>query len=273
MKILLLLATLVVGMVLFIRFIEIRSLYCPLKEIEETPSQYGMKFEEVLFRTQDQVELKAWYVFSNSGKESPFVFLLSHGNGGNIGHRLEKISILRELGVDIFIYDYRGYGHSQGSPSERGLYMDAMAAYKYLTQDRKIAQNRIILYGESLGGAVTWDLARKVESAGVISEDTFTSIAEMSKRYYPWIPRFLIRSRYDSLSLVGEIHTPKLIIHSVDDDIIPYEMGRSLYQACANPKRFLKLKGPHNSAFLDSQQIYVRGIRDFLQSILSNGSS
>jgi len=253
-----------VSLLIYFRYIEKRSLYFPMRGIETTPAVIGLSFEEISFKTSDEIILNGWFIPDKEAKDTVLFF---HGNGGNISHRLEKIAILHNLGLNVFIFDYRGYGKSQGSPSEKGLYRDGEAAYGYLIKQCGIPPNNIILYGESLGGAVAIDLAKDNKVKALITEDLFSSIKEMVKIIYPFFPHFILQSRFDSISKIKDIEVPKLIIHSVDDEIIPFCLGEKLFQQAAPPKEFLKIRGGHNTAFIDSEEVYKSGIRSFLQSI------
>lgn len=253
-----------VGLLIYFRYIEKRSLYFPMRGIETTPAVIGLSFEEISFKADDGITLNGWFI---PDKEAKDTILFFHGNGGNISHRLEKIAILHNLGLNVFIFDYRGYGKSRGSPSEKGLYRDGEAAYGYLIKQRGIPPNNIILYGESLGGAVAIDLAKDNKVKALITEDLFSSMKDMVKIIYPFLPHFILQSRFDSISKIKDIEVPKLIIHSVDDEIIPFRLGEKLFQQAAPPKEFLKMRGGHNTAFIDSEEVYKSGIRSFLQSI------
>jgi uncharacterized protein len=247
-------------LVLSIRYIERRSLYFPMKDITTTPAQAGLPYEEVYFKTSDNKRLNGWLISSD---RTVFTVIFCHGNAGNIGHRLEKIAMLNKLGLNVFIFDYRGYGKSDGAPSESGLYKDVLAAYDFLVSDRGIKGDDIIVYGESLGGAVAIDLAAKASVKALIAEDTFTSVKDMARMAYPFMPPFVFSTRFDSISKVKEIGCPKLIIHSLDDEIVPFSLGEKLFNAAHEPKRFLKIRGGHNTAFLDSKKQFIEGIRSF----------
>ncbi len=247
-----------------IRYIEKRSIYFPMKEITATPQLAGLPYEEVYFDTSDNKRLNGWFVAYN---EAEFTVILCHGNAGNISHRLEKTAMFYDARLNVLIFDYRGYGKSEGIPSEQGLYKDVNAAYDYLTVERKIPKEKIILYGESIGGAVAIDLARKVNAGALITEETFTSVKDMARIAYPFIPHFIFSARFDAVSRIKDISCPKLIIHSVDDEIVPFHLGEKLFNAAAPPKEFLKIRGTHNTAFLDSKKQFIEGIRSFLDGL------
>jgi len=249
---------------LIIRYIERQSIFFPIKEIAAAPREAGLQCEDVYFETSDKKRINGWFVPCERAK---YTILFCHGNAGNMGHRLEKILAFHNMGFDVFIFDYRGYGKSVGRPHEAGLYKDAFGAYEYLVKTRKIFAENIILYGESIGGGVAIELARKQKVKALITEDTFSSIKEMSGMACPFIPHFAISNKFDSLSKIRHIDSPKLIIHSTDDEIVPFWMGEKLYDASGPPKKFLKIKGSHNTAFFDSEKECTEGMKSFIDNL------
>lgn len=252
----------IVALFMYIRYIERHSIYFPMKIIETCPDVIGLSYKEVSFRTDDGCLLNGWFI---TNKDAEYTLLFFHGNAGNISHRLEKINIFYNLGLSIFIFDYRGYGKSHGSPSEKGLYQDAEAAYRYLIKERNISADNIILYGESLGGAVAIELASRQNVKALITEEAFSSVKDMVRIIYPFLPPAVLQSRFDSISKIKDIKAPKLIIHSIDDEIVPFSLGEKLFQAASVPKEFLKIRGGHNTAFLDSEEAFKSGIKNFLK--------
>ena len=250
-------------LIFYLRGFERRVIFYPTKEIEYLPSQAGLEFEDVFFKSSDNVDINAWFV---PAKDSRYLVLFCHGNAGNIRHRVEKIKIFHELGLSVFILDYRGYGRSKGAPSERGIYRDAKSAYDYLLS-RKIKPEQIIGYGESIGGAVVIDLGYKNKMAGLIIDSAFSHAKDMAKIIYPFLPYWIFSSRFDSIGKIKSIKTPKLIIHSINDEIVPYKLGRKLYEAAAEPKEFLEVHGGHNSNFFESETIYREKIKDFVNKL------
>ncbi|MFC1621754.1 alpha/beta hydrolase [Candidatus Omnitrophota bacterium] len=260
----------------YIRYFEYKSLYFPMKEIEIDPSAVGLNYEDVYFETEDGVKINAWFVPAG---DSEYTLLFSHGNGGNISHRVEKILFLNGLGLNVFIFDYRGYGKSsgrprtsrfapvRGRPSEKGFYKDIEAAYNYLVTEKNIPPERIIPYGESLGGPVALDLASKKKVRALITESTFTSTVDMARALYPVFPAFLMSEKFDSLNKIKDIKVPKLIIHSKNDDIVPFSLSLKLFNAAPEPKHHTILMGSHNSAYVDSKDVYLSGIREFLRDL------
>lgn len=249
--------------VIYLRYIEKRSLFYPAKEIEYLPKDFGLVSEDIFFKTPDNVELNGWFV---SSKDVRYTILFCHGNAGNISHRMEKLKFFQGLGCNIFIFDYRGYGRSKGAPSERGLYNDAQGAYNYLLS-RKIAPEQIIGYGESIGGAVIIDLASQNRLGGLIIDSSISNAKDMVRIIYPFLPYWVLSSRWDSVNKIKSITIPKLIIHSINDEIVPYEQGRKLFENAASPKEFLQVRGGHNSCFFESTQIFKEKIADFLKRL------
>ena len=210
----------------FLYFYQHRLIFYPIREILATPSQIGLAYQNVRFRTSDDLELAGWFI---AGDKEGEVVLFCHGNAGNISHRLDAIRIFHELGLGVLIFDYRGYGESEGVPSEQGTYLDGGAAWEYLTAERGLPANKIIVFGRSLGGAVAARLCVEENPFACILESTFTSLPKLAASFYPIYPtEFICRIRYDTLSLVTAIGCPLLIVHSRDDEIIPFEHGQNL---------------------------------------------
>jgi len=207
------------------------------RDLVATPHALGLEYEDVWLETSDGVRIHAWYVPANGAGRALMFF---HGNAGNISHRLDTLRILNELGLNVLMVEYRGYGRSEGRPSEAGTLLDALAAWDHL-QGRGFAPQDIILFGRSLGGAVAAQLARERPPAGLVLESTFTSVPDIGAEVYPWLPvRLLSHIRYDSLSAIRSFHFPVLVVHSPGDGIIPYHHGRRLFEAANPPKQFLE---------------------------------
>lgn len=245
-----------------LRSLEDRTLYYPEKGLDATPRAYGWAFEDLRLKTEDGVEVHGWYIPGTK----PFVLLLAHGNAGTISHRLNKAALLRRTGAGLLLFDYRGYGQSAGRPSEQGTYRDAEAAYRYLTETKGILANRVFFYGESLGCAVALEMALRHPGAGVILESPFTSTVDMGKLVFPWLPaKWIVRHRYDNLLKIPKLTTPLLIMHSPQDEIVPFHMGQRLFQAAPEPKTFLELKGGHNEGYMDTGERYVSAVKAFVE--------
>lgn len=247
----------------YIRYIEKRSIFFPTKEIEYLPKELGLNFEDVFFKTGDNTEINGWFVTSASAK---YTVIFCHGNAGNISHRIEKLKFFHGLSLNVFIFDYRGYGRSKGRPSEKGMYLDVKGAYDYLLS-KGVLPLQIIGYGESLGNAAAIDLAYKNTLKALIIDSAFTSARDMAKLIYPFLPPGIISSRLNSIEKIKSISAPKLIIHSINDEIVPYKFGQKLFAAAAEPKEFLQIHGGHNSCFFESENILREKIADFINKL------
>lgn len=248
----------------YVKYIEKKSIFFPFRELEATPKDLHLAFEDVYLDTSDGEKLNAWFVPSTGSQR---MLLFFHGNGGNISHRLESIDIFNKLGLGIFIIDYRGYGASTGRPTEKGIYLDAQAAYDYLLRQKNIRPENIIVYGESLGAQAAVDLASKNKVAALILEEAFTSAKDMSAAIYPFLPTIFLSVKFDSSNKIKKISCPKLIIHSRNDEIVPFRLGRKLYDAAPEPKEFLELTGGHNTCIFDSHDLFVSGLKKFLAKL------
>jgi len=242
----------------------------PGRALEATPADIGLKYEDVRFDTADGERLHGWYVPAVNARG---VLLFFHGNAGNISHRLESIMIFNRLGLDVLIVDYRGYGQSTGKPTESGTYRDAQAAWNYLLGERRASPGRIVIFGRSLGGAVgAWlaaGLPVEQRPAAVIIESSFTSGADMARRLYPLFPaRLLTRLKYTVAEYAARLPCPVLVVHSRDDEIIPFAMGQAIYAAAPQPKDFIELRGDHNAGFWISREEYSAGLAEFLEGVL-----
>jgi uncharacterized protein len=250
---------------LFLYFMQSSYIYYPYAELTATPREVGLDFNDVSLITRDDKKIHGWYI-AHPAPRATLLFL--HGNAGNISHRLEKILIYHQLGIQVFIIDYRGYGQSEGTPSEEGTYLDAEAAWHYLTREKNIPEKSIILYGESLGAAVATWLGVRYSAGALIIESGFTSIESIAKHYYPYLPVSLItRIKYPSLERIMRISSPTLVVHSVDDEIIPFTHAVELYDSAIGPKSLLKLSGDHNNGFDMSGRLYKDGLDSFISTL------
>lgn len=275
------------GILIILMLLEEKFIYFPIKypagewDVEEIYAGRGQtipKVEDCFFSATDGVRLHGWFCTPQRKTEqgmapvpTEMTLLWFHGNAGNISHRYDMIRRLMPLPVSVFILDYRGYGKSKGEPSEQGIYLDARAAWDYLVQQRGLSAGRIALFGKSLGSAAAIELATQVDPAGLIVQSGFTSIPEMASAVLPFIPRHMVRTKMDSIGKVGRIRCPKLFIHSPTDEVVPYALGRRLYEAAAEPKRFYQVAGaPHNETYLVGGAAYLEALRSFLHSCAPN---
>ncbi len=262
MPIILFFIALVFLMLLFVRWFEWSNIYFPDKAIVATPDSIELPYEDVYFLTQDNIKLNGWFVPNNKARGT---MLLCHGNAGNISHRLEVISILHSLEFNVFIFDYRGYGRSRGFPTEKGTYLDTEAAYDYLLTRQDINKEELIVYGKSLGGAVAVDLALRAEVCAVIIDSAFTSVARMAQEIY-FLPQVehVLSIKYDTLSKIGKLSMPKLIIHSKEDEIVPFHHAMELFEEAKDPKKIYVMQGGHNEAIFMCEDEFKRELDDFL---------
>ena len=244
-------------------WMEGRFLYFPTRPLAATPESLGLRADELFVRTEDGVRLHGWWIKGVGGR----ALLFFHGNAGNIGDRLERAQILNErLGLDVFLVDYRGYGRSEGSPSEDGLYRDARAIHAQALE--RFRPGQIVLFGESLGSAVAVQLAIDRESAGVVLETPFLSVPAMARKHYPFVPTFLIRSRFDNESKIASVRSPKLFLVAGQDEIVPPDQGRRLFELAPEPKTLFVIPGAgHNDTYVTGGEEYWRAWSLFLGSV------
>jgi fermentation-respiration switch protein FrsA (DUF1100 family) len=275
------------GFIITIMAFEDRFIYFPEKFPEgqwdiKTVAAEGQVvpvIEDCFFQTPDGVRLHGWFCAPGKGEQgaiapvaAEMTLLWFHGNAGNITHRYGMIEMLVKLPANVFIIDYRGYGKSGGEPSEEGLYIDARAAWDYLTKDRRIAPDRIIIFGKSLGGVPAIDLASKSDAAGLIVQSSFSCAADMAQALMPFVPRAFIRTRMDSVGKIAGVKCPKLFIHSRSDEVVPFALGQKLFEAASDPKKFCEVKGAaHNDTYIIGGRAYFEDLREFILSC-SSGS-
>lgn len=244
-----------------------KMIYYPAQQLAADPADIGLSFKEVTFETEDDHQLHGWFV---SADEKALTVLYCHGNAGNISGRLETLRLLHSLGLNIFIFDYRGYGKSEGTPTEQGTYTDARAAWHYLTEEQKIDPGTIIVMGRSLGGSIAAWLAAQKNPAAAIIESTFTSAADLGADLYPWVPvRWLLRYDYRTEDYIQNIEAPLFMAHSRDDEIVPFRHGKTLFEKAPEPKTFVELRGSHGAGFLETEPQYRRQLRSFLEKFTS----
>ena len=242
-------------------------LYAPSAEYDYTPQDLGMKYEQVTLSTADQERIVAWWV-PHQGATATVLFC--HGNAGNISDRLSTVCTFHRMGYQVLIFDYRGYGQSTGRPCEQGIYLDAEAAWRYLTDTRGIPPNRIVVFGRSLGGGVAIELARRHPPAALMVESTFTSVADIGQQQYPFLPvRLLCRHPYSSIDKVPLLTCPKLFLHSCDDELIPLANGKRLFETASEPKRFIETPGEHDTGGFEYSTKTIATTAEWLSRTLS----
>lgn len=264
MKMILYLIVIIVLFLIFVRYLENTSVFYPQRTLDATPDDLGLPFDNVEITTQDHVKLHGWLIKAPSAKSTLLFF---HGNAGNISGRLGKIDLFHRLGLNVLIIDYRGYGNSEGHPSEQGIYKDAVAAYDYLMGREDMHDQSIISYGASLGGAVAIDLAIQRDVSCIIVDSTFSSAADIAKRIYPFIPSFLMKTKLDSIGKINDISVPILFIHSTEDQTIPFALGKKLYDATPGQKEFIEIVGTHTEGHIYDKEKIKNGIGAFLKKL------
>ncbi len=255
------------------RFIEKGLIFHPGKSNDSaTPDIYGIEYDDVIFKTEDGLNLNGWFVPGK--KSSPdadlHTLLWFHGNAGNINRRLDNIKMIYErVPVNVFIIDYRQYGRSEGKVTEEGTYIDARAALAYLHSRDDINNEKIIFFGRSLGSAVAVELALNEKCRALILETPFTSILEMGKKLYPYLPvSLLLQTKYDTLSKIGNIKVPILVMHGDQDKLVPFEHGKRIYDMANEPKEFYTIPGAgHNDTHIVGGEEYFDAIKNFVNKL------
>jgi fermentation-respiration switch protein FrsA (DUF1100 family) len=242
-------------------FFQGKAIYRPTRTVRQTPRDIGLDYEEVELIARDGTRITGWYVPARQGHKT---LIFCHGNAGNISQRLYKIAIFHGLGQNCLIFDYRGYGKSEGKPSEKGTYLDAEAAYEWLRNVKGAEAADIVVYGESLGGSIAANLAAASECGGLILEGAFTSFPALAKRLVPYMPALLMSEyKYDTGAAVENVRCPVLVIHSKDDEMIPLDFGKELFMRAGEPRRYVEIRGSHDDGFIVSEATYKRELRDW----------
>jgi fermentation-respiration switch protein FrsA (DUF1100 family) len=253
-----------------LRWFEHRQVYIPSTQMEASGADLGRPFEDVYFETSDSVRLNGWFFPADqNAPRSHLVILLLHGNAGNICHRLDYCRTWLELGVNVFVFDYRGYGLSHGRPHEEGTYLDAQAAYTWLRQ-KPFAPSNIIALGKSLGGGVASELAIRETLGGLILQNTFMSIADLGAELFPWLPvRWVNSIKYNTNSKLPQIRIPVLVAHSRDDEMIGFHHSEKNFAAANEPKMFLEIRGSHAGTLEAGGAHYLAGLEKFFARFFS----
>lgn len=260
-------AVFLLALFIMLRWFEHRQTYHPTRSFNSGAADLGRPWEDVHFAASDGVKLHAWFFPANTNSPRAHqAFVICHGNGGNISHRLHLCELLLRTGVNVLAFDYRGYGHSEGRPGEEGTYRDAQAAYAWLRQ-RGVAATSIVAYGESLGGGVASELAVRETLGGLVLQSSFTSVTDLGAELYPFLPvRTLGSIRYDTRSKLPRIHVPVLILHSRADGLIPFQHAERNFDAANDPKWLWEIGGNHNDG-LDDREKFTSGIEQLLSRL------
>jgi fermentation-respiration switch protein FrsA (DUF1100 family) len=255
------------GLVLL--FMQPKLLYRPLRDVAFTPADRGLSYEDAVFQSLDGLKLTGWHI---PAPHARFTILFCHGNGGNVMHTLDAVSLFHEMGLNSFVFDYRGYGNSEGRPTEAGTYLDARAAFDWLTRIKGVPADRIVVCGRSLGGGIAAHLAAEVQPAALAVEGAFTSYADIGARFYPYMPvRLFARFRYDTLACIRRVRCPVMVVHSRDDEVVPPEFGMRLFEVAGEPKRFAEIAGSHNDGFRLSADQYKEVWARWLDFLANRG--
>jgi len=269
MRSVIVIVALMVAFALTIRLLEDKFIYFPYKYPEGFwhPERFGLQLEECWFRAADGERLHGWYLHND---DTEATLLWCHGNAGNISDRLDNLAKLANLPVSVVVFDYRGYGKSEGSPDEAGIYLDARAAYDYLVLERGVDPEALIVFGRSLGGAVAVDLVMDRRAAGLVLESTFTSAKEMTRAMFGWLPiGLVIKSRFDSRDKIQRVSLPKLFIHGNADQVVPFKLGRRLFEAAPPPKQFYEIDGAgHNDTYVVGGKPYFQTLMAFIRDAI-----
>jgi fermentation-respiration switch protein FrsA (DUF1100 family) len=258
---------------MFLRWFEYKNVYQPRSHLDAEPSSVGRPFEDVRFTSPDGVRLHGWFFPARGIPNRPNeVFLICHGNGGNISHRLDLYQALLSTGAAVLAFDYRGYGQSEGRPSEEGTVLDAQAALAWL-RTRGFAASHVIAYGESLGGGIATELSVREPVGALVLQSTFTSIPDLGAEIFPWLPvRTVSRIKYDTHAKLPRLRVPLLIFHSRADTLIPFHHAENNFSAAREPKQLVELTGDHNDAVGDSEK-FAPALEAFLSRYFPSGAS
>ena len=251
------------GVCLMLMYLENSLTYVPTKYPAGNWQPTSIRVEDAEFTSADGTRLHGWY---SEVPNAQAVVLFCHGNAGNISHRDDVIAVLKRMSVTVLMFDYRGYGKSEGSPHEAGVLADARAARKWLAERAKVAEQDIVLMGESIGGGIAVDLAAKDGARGLILEDTFTSLPDTAAYHYPWLPvRLLMRGRLNSLAIIKQYQGPLLMCHGDADTIVPFRFGQQLFAAANEPKEFLVHPGANHNDERSTE--FLNAVARFIQAL------
>lgn len=252
-----------------IRWFEHKQIYKPNRQLAATGRELGRPVEDVWLKTPDGFRLHGWFFPAEAhAARSHQVLMLCHGNAGNIGHRLHWVKAWLELGLNVFVFDYRGYGRSEGRVHEMGTYTDAQTAWRWL-REKGYAPENIVVLGKSLGGGIASELASRERVGALILQSTFTSIPDIGSELFRWLPvRRLHTIQYDTINRLPRIQSPVLVAHGRADDLIGFHHAEKNFKAATGPKMFLEIAGDHVSTIEDGREEYVEGLKVFLRQHL-----
>jgi fermentation-respiration switch protein FrsA (DUF1100 family) len=245
-------------------FLQEKLIFYPSQSAEKVPVPAKMPVEEVFFETSDGVKLQGFYVPTEGATETVLFF---HGNAGNVSYRFDRLYVPWSLGKNALIFDYRGYGLSEGEISnEVDLYLDGAAALDFLVSEKGAMPENVILWGRSLGAAVALELATKNSIKKLILESPFLSIRQLARERFWWFPSLLVRYQFDNKSKISEIEAPLLIFHSEEDETVPFAHGKKLLELASEPKELVPLSGEHNGSLSKSFEVFYPAMEKFLEN-------
>lgn len=264
----------IVVYIVFLLLFENKIIFHPSRYPEGywDPASVGVPAQDIYFTSEDGVKLHGWFI---PAPKAVATVLWFHGNAGNISHRLDNIQRLAPLNLNIFIFDYRGYGRSEGEPDEQGIYKDSKAAYKTVIGLNSVSVDTLFLFGRSLGGICAVETALNHPARGLILESVFTSASDMSRKVFPLIPLgWAIRSKLDAIGKVPNLKLPKLFLHGTRDEIVPYDLGRKLFDHAGEPKKFYPIEGAgHNDTYTIGGRDYFDTLNRFITETLTNSNN
>jgi fermentation-respiration switch protein FrsA (DUF1100 family) len=239
-------------------------LYFPSRSVDDTPASAGLSFEDLEILTEDGERLHAWWIPAKAPAAGHV--LLCHGNAGNVAGRVRHAQLLVDAGLDVLLFDYRGYGRSTGAPDEEGTYRDARAARVTLLGRPGVDPSRLIYLGESLGGAVALALALEAPPRGLVLQSAFASVRDMGRLHYPMVPPVLVPDAYPNLRRIRQLKAPLLVLHGDRDDIVPLSQGEALFAAAPEPKRMQVFpRVGHNDLVVLAGEAYATAIADWVR--------
>lgn len=243
-----------------------RYIYVPDRDVSATPLDAGLQFEDLSLKTDDGETVKAWYVPSGNADDGTKTILFCHGNAGDMGDRIWSLQTFNKLGFNTLIFDYRGYGESSGEPTEQGTYLDVLACWDCLVNERGVRPKNIVVFGRSLGGAIASRMAANANPGALVLESVFSSVPDMAHKMFPYLPVGLFcRFKYDNVANVARVKCPVLVAHSREDHTCPFSQGQKVFAAANEPKQFVEIKGGHNDGGLDSNPDYQEKLVKFLE--------
>lgn len=261
------------ALVAYLYFNQHRMIFYPTATLDASPDESGLDYQEIWIDVDGERKIHAWFfpgsapdrIKSGDDAGRPLV-LFCHGNAGNMSHRIQTAEFLTGLGAAVLMFDYAGYGRSEGQPSEANAYADVEAAYRWVLSETNFATGQIVIMGRSLGGAVAVDLAARQPFRSLIVESSFTSTVDMGKRMFPFVPvNWLLKYRFDTRAKIGQVDCPVLFVHSDRDEIVPYEMGCELFESANQPKRMVTIDGSHNELYYFQNPEYRTAILQILK--------